>query len=322
MIRGKVIFMIVKILKTFILMTIVMTLLLTSNVYAEINTGGSQKDTLYIVQLGDTLEDIGDRYNLAFQIIAFYNNIKDPNILYEGQELYIPHNINDLSNRFINDPALIGQWETVDFVIRISDFIPGEKQWEEGLLVKSMLFADQGVLYMNDYSPRPWFAWTKGLILHKNSPSLTTYEIKEMDGTKYLFYKWGRGETGFYVLKFIARLDNIELDFVNDPKILGVWKTVDIVSEPSEFETGVKKYEGDFVNTEFKFLKKGKAITGKNPWLSWTKGFVIHSRLQVANRYSIQEIDGARYMFLEWKTGDYVFRNAEPLYYVLKYEGT
>lgn len=46
--------------------------------------------TLYTVQKGDTLSQIASRYRTTYQKIANYNDIKNPNLIYEGQTLKIP----------------------------------------------------------------------------------------------------------------------------------------------------------------------------------------------------------------------------------------
>ncbi|NLD36376.1 MAG: hypothetical protein GX654_05840 [Desulfatiglans sp.] len=51
---------------------------------------------------------------------------------------------------------------------------------------------------------------------------------------------------------------------------------------------------------------------------SWTNGLIINKQSKTASRYEIKDIDGATYMFFEWKNGDYSFRHKEPWFYVLK----
>ena len=54
------------------------------------------------------------------------------------------------------------------------------------------------------------------------------------------------------------------------------------------------------------------------PWMAWTKGVVMHrGGDKTASRYTIKKIDGAAYLFLEWKSGDYIIRHQKPSYYVL-----
>ncbi len=44
----------------------------------------------------------------------------------------------------------------------------------------------------------------------------------------------------------------------------------------------------------------------------------MHSGSKTASKYIIKEIDGGKYMFFEWKSGDYTIRGMKPYYYVLK----
>ena len=48
-----------------------------------------KKFTCYIVQAGDTLSEIADRFNTTVEKIVADNNIADPNMIYEGQKLYV-----------------------------------------------------------------------------------------------------------------------------------------------------------------------------------------------------------------------------------------
>ena len=46
-------------------------------------------DTIYIVQAGDTLSEIAQRFGTTYQSLAAINNIADPNRIYPGQEIVI-----------------------------------------------------------------------------------------------------------------------------------------------------------------------------------------------------------------------------------------
>lgn len=50
----------------------------------------TDKDGLYTIKKGDTLSSIAGKYNTSYQVLASYNNIKNPNIIYEGQIIKIP----------------------------------------------------------------------------------------------------------------------------------------------------------------------------------------------------------------------------------------
>lgn len=110
--------------------------------------------------------------------------------------------------------------------------------------------------------------------------------------------------------------DNIDIPFVNDPEALGEWLSVDFVKEPGNFEPGTRRFEGDLFLEGLTFKAGGKMIPGL--CFTWTKGVLLDDCDTTASLYSVKEIDGARYMFFEWKSGDYTIRHEKPWYYVLK----
>jgi len=111
-------------------------------------------------------------------------------------------------------------------------------------------------------------------------------------------------------------VDDIDLPFVNDPEVLGAWESVDIVTEPEDFVPGVKRFTEALYLKGLTFKADGRM---NGIWLSWTKGVILdHGYDHTAARYSIKEMNGAKYMFYEWKSGDYVIRHQKPCWYVLK----
>ncbi len=111
--------------------------------------------------------------------------------------------------------------------------------------------------------------------------------------------------------------DDIGLAFVNDPGVLGTWRSVDFVDKPELFKPGERASAVDLYLKEMVFLPEGKSPNG---WLTWTKGVVMHHGDKTASRYEIKEMGGAKYMFFEWKSGDYTMHHMAPKYYVLKKE--
>lgn len=55
------------------------------------NSGGSS-DRTYTVQRGDTLSGIASKYGTTYQVLAQYNGISNPNLIYPGQVIKIPSN--------------------------------------------------------------------------------------------------------------------------------------------------------------------------------------------------------------------------------------
>ena len=111
--------------------------------------------------------------------------------------------------------------------------------------------------------------------------------------------------------------DELNLPFVDDPGMIGAWRSVDFVERPELFIPGRQSFPGELYLKEMIFLPEGKSANG---WLTWTKGVVMHKNDRTAARYEIKEIGGQKYMFFEWKSGDYTIRHRKPQYYVLKKE--
>jgi len=100
---------------------------------------------------------------------------------------------------FVNDPELIGTWQSVDFVSEIEDFSPAQRCWTGELFLKEMTFLPNGKT-----SGR--YTWTKGSLY--NGPTQAQYYIKQINGSAYLFMPWLSGDVAirkmkpkYYVLK-------------------------------------------------------------------------------------------------------------------------
>jgi len=116
----------------------------------------------------------------------------------------VPAWTNEIKRAFVNDPNLLGKWQSVDFVADINDFEPGEKHWPSDLYLKQMAFFENG------RTGGPW-SWTKGEIFHPGDRTIAHYDIREVAGATYLFFEWMSGDVtirkmkpNYYVLKKVA----------------------------------------------------------------------------------------------------------------------
>lgn len=109
--------------------------------------------------------------------------------------------------------------------------------------------------------------------------------------------------------------DDINIPFVNDPQVIGTWESVDFVTNISDFVPSNKQWQGELDLKSLTFLENGKT---PDEWQTWTKGVLIHKNDRTASHYEITEMAGSIFMFLEWKSGDYIFKGMKPSYYVLK----
>jgi bla regulator protein BlaR1 len=232
--------------------------------------------------------------------------------------------IDKIDYPFINDPEAIGAWESVDFVQEIEYFKPGVKSFGGDLFLKELFVLEEG--------KTNWaWRWTKGLFLHPVDKTASKYLIKDIDGTTYMFFEWKSGDyvfrhtkPSFYVLKKVNKpyvesriTDNIDYPFVNEPEIVGTWKSIDFVNTPDEFKPDSLRWKGELILKELVFLPDGKM---KNSQDTWTKGLVLDPANKTASRYIIKKIDDSAYMLYELKNGDYIYRGMKPKYYVFKKE--
>ena len=225
---------------------------------------------------------------------------------------------------FVNDPEALGTWESVDFVKNMEDFKPGTKYWQGDLFLKELFILENGK--MN------WACtWTKGLILSPADKTASRYVIKKIADSTYMFFEWKSGDyvirhmkPSYYVLKKVPDRpyveskteDKIDYPFVNDPDVIGKWRSVDFVKTPEQFSPGTRQWKGgELFLKELVFLPGGKTTNSRR---TWTKGLVLSSSSKTASRYILKEMGGSTYMFFEWKSGDYTLRGMKPHYYVLK----
>jgi hypothetical protein len=126
--------------------------------------------------------------------------------------------------------------------------------------------------------------------------------------------QWQGALAGTQFTAIAGTKDNIDLPFVNDPAVVGEWKSVDFVADISAFNPAQPAWKGKLYLKGLTFEENGKT---PQAWWTWTKGVLIHHGDQTASRYEIKEIGGVRYLFLEWKSGDVMIAGRKPWYYVL-----
>jgi len=262
---------------------------------------------------------------------------------------------------FVDDPEAIGQWETVDLVRRIEDFDPKVRSWKGKDFLKGLVLVEDGGSLM------PAATWTKGLVLYRGERTASKYQIKQIDGTTYMFLECKSGDyiirhrkPWYRVLKKLPPgsqrfktaadlyairdedkvklgpdskidangqiVDKVDYGFVNDPRAIGRWRTVDFVDRITDFDPQSRRCKGDLCLKECVFLTNGQTRSTRQRQGdvevtrhdSWTKGMVLDKSSRTASKYHIKEIGGATYMFQEWKSGDYTQLHRRPSYYVLK----
>ena len=129
---------------------------------------------------------------------------------------------------------------------------------------------------------------------------------------------------GFTYYKIFRNIDKTDYPFVDDSRVIGKWEAVDFVKNIEDFSPGKKSWKSDLYLTSLVFIREGQMLFSANSGnlgytpATWTKDMILNKQDMTAGKYVIKEIDGSKYMFAEWKSGDYVFRNQIPWFYVLK----
>jgi Antirepressor regulating drug resistance, predicted signal transduction N-terminal membrane component len=125
-------------------------------------------------------------------------------------------------------------------------------------------------------------------------------------------------------------IDGVNCTFVDDQDAIGKWDTVDFVKDIDDYVPNVTSWRGDLYLLNIKLLPNGEmpkievdssdkiVVIDTSMFVTWTKGYIINHYNNTAGKYTIKEINGTKYMFWEWKSGDYIRSGMKPYYYVLK----
>lgn len=246
----------------------------------------------------------------------------------------------DIQLPFENDPEVIGRWRFLDCVPSRECFHEKAPHSTEKSMIKELYFLPEGQWY--------WcFGWTKGYLLSRmDYPSRLAknrYTVEHLDGKTFLFvemkgyyYHFHQGKPEIWVFERVdgnahtmaeIRIkDNIDMPFVPDERVLGDWKACDFVEEMENFDPQSPHMAEEMLywrETVFspegrcrKVFRDGSIYEAPN--CTWTKDYVLGHTWETAERYVLQSLEGKDYLFIQWKTGDYVYDGRAPWYYVFE----
>lgn len=260
---------------------------------------------------------------------------------------YNPKMKENIDVPFEDDPEVIGKWQMIDCVPCRENFNPGYiKATDLSKAIKNLYFLPKGEKY--------WcFGWTKGYLLSRcgwpEKVNKNRYWIERIDGADYLFIEFKAydyylgGKPELWVMKRldnkaytkgeIGKKDKIPVLPADDLMVMGEWNVCGLVKSPNEFlqqkpakippeawywRKVVFAKDGVLTNT-FGSISGGQFEISGAPIWRWVNGYVICNSTTTVSRYVFEVKDGKEYLFIQWKTGDYIFGNEDPYWYVFEH---
>lgn len=276
----------------------------------------------------------------GYQRISVYQTFGIPN----SNQVYISCEVIKLSDtivpldedvniEFEDDTSTVGKWQVVgEYAVKedfYGDICPDD------YVTKELYFLPKGKQY--------WcYSWSKGKLICRfgGASFVNDYDVEEYDGSRYMFvrfksYQYRRGgkptvlvlrqlDNNAYSVNDIAKKDVIDLPFADDRAVIGRWEVRDFCQRIEEFDPAKRRRERLFCKS-IEFKEQGevisilgdKTICGDH-MQTWTKGYILEKYNHTACAYKICVLQGQEYLFVEWKSGDYVYGGCDPQYYVFK----
>lgn len=238
---------------------------------------------------------------------------------------------------FENDEDSIGKWELVDILPSAEQFNPLKIKMTGEKPIKDLYFLSNGEKY--------WiFHWTKGVLFSDSFEGVTyanIYVIRTINGESYLFlakkiheielhgglpviWVFKKVSSNHFTANEVCRTDNTDLPFIDDKEVSGKWTVRDFVKNISDFSPNSQNCPEEhlyFKTVNFEpngyctltYMNKRTAYN-----INWTNGSLIYIREKKTENYSLLNIEGKQYLFIQWKNGDYIYGGVKPWYYVFE----
>ena len=253
----------------------------------------------------------------------------------------IPVNGGSLDIPFTDDDESLGKWEY------IGDLPDGVEFFgEECLKKKESSYLDH--LFLLPGGQEVWtYFWTKGTIYISvsdiNCVIPNRYTLLHRDGECYMQLSYDFEHTIEPSIPSSVRIykrvrsgaltmrdaypyrDDVDLLYVPDARVIGLWETIDVISTPNDFSIVPNDDKKPYFIQGIEFFERGicyKIISSKGKQLkllySYTKDLVLSEMESHAEKYEIRRVAGSDYMILEHKSGDYSYLGEINCYYVFR----
>lgn len=253
-----------------------------------------------------------------------------------------------IAMNFEDDPQVIGRWRLLGQVRTQSPETWGTPKTPTDTVRDEIVCLPGGSMWWT-------ILWSRGIIFcYYETPGTVVpneYQLHEINGERYMTLRWigyncltNGGDSIILLYKQESshayspresqtRRDRTDFPYIPDPELLGTWETVAYVDTPDDFSptqplelsalryiTAICFYERGMCERRIRMQDRMASLL-----LEYTasgmgsfRGYVINQQQESAEGYLLREIDGIRYLFIQHKSGDYIFGGMEPKYYVFK----
>lgn len=281
---------------------------------------------IYLKDLGFSLKEIANfndesvkekTKELQLKIRKLNNSIKSLSTIKKRGEKYI-------MKTFINDLRVIGKWKKVAVVKEKENFALNKFEDDQIFNFKELYFLPNGENY--------WvFSWSKGVLYLKDREM--RYEI--IDGKLFIgvvdyfskqiecYAVYEQVDNKEYKNEEIKIKDDTNIPFINDKKVIGFWQSIDYVNNFNDFKPNKKFWDEELFLKSYTFNPNGTLMAEYNGLndvqkINWSKNVVINKNMSTVSEYTLKEINNQTIMFVEWKSGNYIYGWKVRGYYVLQ----
>lgn len=227
---------------------------------------------------------------------------------------------------FINDEDAIGKWELIGIAETKEDFFNNKLLNDDDIAMKELYLMENGQEY--------WvISWTKGFLYVGRDKNEYPYEIENdlmfvkfvdpIDENNYKIVVYKRIDRKKYTIDEIEHKDEVNIPFIKDEKLTGFWQCVDFVPTQDVFIPGKKYFKNKLYLEKLAISPEGEVrVSFADNYIKntkYSKDYIIN--LVCDNtlcKYMYINSNNKTYLLVEWKSGDYIYGNMKPQYYVLE----
>ncbi len=261
--------------------------------------------------------------------------------------------------QFEDQPEVLGIWELCGWLNAPADgdfpdpSVPLDTEMRES--------APDRLVFLPNGAPWWMYCWSRGVLYWMSErPRMlmpNPFVLWEVNGERYMTVRFcvtaaylDRGEDPVWLLyrqtKHAAltkaeshvRVDDTNLPLIPDTEVLGEWNSVAWTRDPMTFsQRDIPRNREALWILGMIFYENGICIRRvahgtrmmdirftyaryENP-TAMAQGAVLDPKQQLAEAYFLREVEGETYLFVQHKSGDYIYGGRTPIWYVFRCAG-